>query len=112
MNKAQFLKLHMDLSIRIEKSREINSEPSATDPTQDIPIRMIEVTSMGVPINVKQYQAVYSNIKAENLSTIERRNCDKFDQLGELQDSVRKLQKKDITTNFVKPEKKQKKHEN
>lgn len=112
MNKQQFLKLHFNLTLQIEKSREINREPSATDPTQDIPIKMIEVTTMGVPINVKQYSQVYNNLKAENFTTIELRHNDQFDQLGELQESISSLQNKDITTTFVKPKKQQKKHEN
>lgn len=111
MKKSEFLKLHMDLSIKVEKTREVNPEPSATDPTQDIPVRMIEVTAMGVPTNVKQFKEVFSNVKAENFTTIEKRFNDVFDQLGELQSAVGKFRKKDITTNFVQPKKQQKKHE-
>lgn len=111
MKKSDFIALHLNLRVQIEKSKEFNPLPSDTDPTQDIPIKMIEVTALGVPVNVKQYKEVYSNIKAENFTSIEKRNCDVFDQLGELQNSVSKLQRKDIKTNYVQPTKKQKKHE-
>ena len=111
MTKSDFIKLHLNLRIQINKTSEYNPLDSDTDPTQDIPITMIEVTSMGVPTNVKERQAVFSNIKAENFTTIEKRFNDQFDQLGELQSSVSQLQNKNITTNYVKPSKKQKKHE-
>lgn len=111
MKKSDFIKLHLDLRIQIKKTAESNPLDSDTDPTQDIPIKMIEVTSMGVPINVKESQAVFSNIKAENFTTIEKRFNDQFDQLGELQLSVSQLQNKNIQTNYVKPSKKQKQHE-
>lgn len=111
MTKSDFIKLHLNLRIQISKTAESNPLDSDTDPTQDIPIKMIEVTSMGVPINVKERQAVFSNIKAENFTTIEKRFNDQFDQLGELQSSVAQLQNKNIQTNYVKPSKKQKQHE-
>lgn len=111
MKKSDFIKLHFNLRIQIKKTVEFNPLDSDTDPTQDIPIKMIEVTSMGVPVNVKERQAVFSNIKAENFTTIEKRFNDQFDQLGELQSSVAQLQNKNIKTNYVKPSKKQKTHE-
>lgn len=111
MKKSDFIKLHLNLRIQIKKTVEFNPLDSDTDPTQDIPIKMIEVTSMGVPINVKERQAVFSNIKAENFTSIEKRFNDQFDQLGELQSTVAQLQNKNIKTNYVIPSKKQKQHE-
>ena len=112
MKKNDFIKLHMELKIHIDKTREFNNEPSATDPTQDVPVRMIEITAMGVPTNVKEHKAVFSNIKAENFTSIEKRHMDVFDQFGELQNSIGELKQKNVTTNYVKPKKQQKKHEN
>ena len=54
MKKSDFIRLHMDLKINLPKTIESNPLKSCTDPTQDIPISMIEVTAMGIPTNVKQ----------------------------------------------------------
>lgn len=111
MTKKQFIELHSTLKVEIKKTIETNTIASATDPTQDVPVRNIECTALGIPTNVKELKKVYSNIKVENLTTIEKRNNDQFDQLGELQDSVKRVSQKGVTTNFVKPKKTPKKHE-
>lgn len=110
MNIEQFKQLHKNLKICVSKTIEHNPLPSATDPTQDIPIRMIEVNAMGVPLNVKEHKPVMNNLKVEQMTSIEKRNNDAFDNLGELQDLSAKVAQKGVTTNFIKP-KKQKKHE-
>lgn len=110
MNQKQFRYLHSNLVINVPKTLEVNSLPSATDPTQDIPVKMIEVTAAGIPINVRETKGVFSNLHAEQFTAIERRHNDKFDVLGELQESVKKVEGKNVTTNFVKP-KKQKQNE-
>lgn len=110
MKKSDFIRLHMDLTISLPKTKECNPLKSATDPTQDIPLRMVEMSAMGIPTNVKELKAIFNNIKAENFTSIERRFNDKFDQLGELQEASRQVSKKGVTTNY-KLSKKQKKHE-
>lgn len=111
MNKEQFKLLHKNINMQFSRTREYNPLPSATDPTQDVPIRMIEVNSLGEPMNVKQTKGIFSNLKPENFTAIERRNTDKFDALNELQQSAHEISSvKDIKSNY-KPIKKQKKHE-
>lgn len=105
MTISQYKQLHRDLRIYIPRKPDYNPLPSETDPTQDIPIRMIEVNSLGEPINVKQRKPVYSGVSADNLTTIEKRNCDQFDNVGELQESIKKVSTRGITTDFVKPKK-------
>ena len=111
MTRKQFIELHSQLSISIEKTIENNPIESATDPTQDIPVRNIECTAQGIPTNVKELRRAFSNIKVENFTTIEKRHNDQFDQLGELQESVSQFKGKDVTTNFVKPKKQKQNHE-
>lgn len=110
MNIEEFKTLHKNLCVRIPKTPESNSMPSDTDPTQDIPLRMVEVNALGAPVNVKERKVSYNNLKAENLSTIEKRNNDAFDQLGELQDLTKTAVGSGVSTDY-KPIKKQKKHE-
>lgn len=110
MKKEDFIKLHLNLKVCIDKSIIVNPLPSATDPTQDIPVRNIEVSALGVPLNVKEVKGVFSNLKIEQFTTIEKRNNDKFDVVAELQSSATSLQGKGVTTNYKIP-KKQKSHE-
>ena len=108
MNIAQFKQLHKNLRVFVPKTTEINPLPSATDPTQDIPIRMIEVNAMGVPLNVKERKTVMNGLKVEDMTTIEKRNNDKFDNLGELQELSSKVARKGVTTNFLNTKKQKK----
>lgn len=110
MTIKQFNELHLNLKVRVIIPRELNKVDSATDPTQDIPIRNIEVTATGQPINVKEGKKVLSGVSIENMTTIEKRHTDKFDIIGDFQDSVSKVSRKGVTTNF-KQTKKQKNHE-
>lgn len=111
MRKSEFIQLHKELRISIKRTFEYNPIPSDTDPTQDIPVKMIEVSAMGVPLNVKERKAVFSNLLADNLTSIEKRNNDKFDVLSELQNTAGKVSQTKIETNFIKQTPKQRKHE-
>lgn len=111
MTKDEFRTLHKDLRISVPKTPEMNHLPSATDPTQDIPVRMIQVNSLGEPMNVRQTKGVYSNLKPESFTSIEKRNNDKFDVLNELQNTVRDMSKK-VTINPKKQKQNESKENN
>ena len=53
MNVQQFRALHKDLRINIPRSYFKNGLPSATDPTQDVPLKMVQIIGDGIPLNVK-----------------------------------------------------------
>lgn len=109
MKKSDFIKLHMSLSINLPKSIENNPIPSATDPTQDIPIRMIEVSAAGVPLNVREVKCSYNGITADKLSSIDSRNCDVFDQLREYQNLTKRVARPGVSiTNPKNPKKNEK----
>ena len=101
MTKKQFIELHFNLKINVPKTLEINPFPSETDPTQDIPIKAIQITASGIPINVKQYQSVMSGVKVENFTSLEKRNNDVFDNVGELQEISKKMNKSGVSTDFI-----------
>ena len=112
MTIEQFKILHRNIRHCFPRTDEINNLPSVTDPTQDIPIRNIELTAAGIPINVKDLKGKMpmSGVPVESFTTIEKRNNDKFDVLGELQESAKLISRSGVQTNY-KPIKKQKKHE-
>jgi len=112
MTIEQFKTLHRNIRHCFPRTDEVNNLPSETDPTQDIPIRNIELTAAGIPINVKDLKGKMpmSGVPIEQLTSIEKRNNDKFDVLGELQESAKTISRSGATTNF-KPILKQKKHE-
>lgn len=64
---------------------ESNPLPSATDPTQDIPVKNIQLLANGEPLNVKRLPLQYTNFPSEKLTAADRRNNDHFDAVGELQ---------------------------
>lgn len=97
MRLSEYRSLHKNLNVVICKHFETNNVPSATDPTQDIPVRMIQMTASGVPLNVKQRDLKFNNLKIENLTTIEKRNNDVFDCVGELQENASKFNRKGIS---------------
>lgn len=111
MTLENYKKMRKLLSISLPKTIEFNPLPSDTDPTQDIPVKMIEVTAAGIPVNVKTTHGVFSNVKCENLTSIERRNNDKFDNVIELQRSIERVSRDGISTDYVQPTKTPKKHE-
>lgn len=62
-----------------------NPIPSDTDPTQDMPVKNIEFGINGVPVNVKVNRNLsYNNLPIEKMTSIDRRNNDAFDSVGEL----------------------------
>lgn len=91
MNRLQALEFHKQGMLCIPKFHPVNSVPSFTDPTQDIPIKRLQMAANGLPINVRQLNAVYSNSGVEKLTSIDRRNHDAFDALGELQSIEKKV---------------------
>ena len=48
----------------------------------------------------------FNNVKAENLTSIERRNNDVFDIYGEFQQTGHSISRKGVETDYVKPENK------
>lgn len=103
MNRAQFDELHSRGKVFVKKTIEYNPLPSATDPTQDVPLRMVEVNSLGQTVNVKTHNAVFSNVPADQLSSIERRHTDRFDALGELQSISSDVSSRGIVKTDYKP---------
>lgn len=91
MNRLQTLEFHKNGKMCIPKFHPKNSVPSSTDPTQDIPIKRLQMAANGLPINVRQFNTVYSNTGVEKLTSIDRRNHDVFDALGELQSLDKKV---------------------
>lgn len=62
-----------------------NELPSATDPTQDVPVSAIQFGLNDVPLNVQvNKRLAYNNRPIEQMSSIDRRNNDAFDSVGEL----------------------------
>lgn len=111
MNIIKFKELHLNLHVDAPRTVEQNFLPSATDPTQDIPVKAIQLAANGSPLNVKELALVMSNVKIENMTSIERRHTDVFDKVAELQNEISKVAQKGVTTNFTKPTKKQKQNE-
>lgn len=64
---------------------ERNDLPSCTDPTQDIPVKRLQLAANGVPVNVRDLHLPFTCLPASALTAADRRNFDKFDALGELQ---------------------------
>lgn len=97
MTREQFFTAHSRSVIFMGKFYEPNCLPSATDPTQDIPVGQINLGVDGEPLNVRRQSMDFANIPINQMTNIDRRNCDKFDILGEqmeLQQSVRNTIKK------------------
>lgn len=102
MTKKQFIDLHLNLRIHLPQTIEIIPIDSVTDPTLDVPIKAIQFAANGVPLNVKQFKEIFSNTKVEEFTSVEKRNNDQFDNYGELQNEIKKVTKKGVTTNFIK----------
>lgn len=109
MNQKQFRELHLKGRIYVNVYREVNNLPSATDPTQDVPVRNIQFMANGDPINVIKRNLAYNGLNPDQLSTIEKRHTDPFDVLGELQARERGLA---VDIAKYKQLKKQKENEN
>lgn len=92
MTQEQFRALRAHGKINVVIPQFENNLKSDTDPTQDVPVRAIQFLSDGVPLNVKKMNYPFNGFKTiDNLSAIEKRNMDKFDALGELQATERKV---------------------
>lgn len=104
MTYAQQRELHSCGVIKIPRSHFPNPIPSDTDPTQDVPIKNIQFGINGEPLNVRK-QNMANGVSIDEMSSIDRRNTDKFDVLGELQASQRSASK---TINDIKQQKNEK----
>lgn len=82
--------LHSDGRISIPRTCYANPIPSDTDPTQDVPIKNIQLGLNGEPLNVRKL-SMSNGVPIDALSAIDRRNMDKFDVLGELQANQRSV---------------------
>lgn len=91
MTQQQFRELHSRGRLYVSTVSAVNSLPSDTDPTQDVPVRQIQFMANGEPINVKKRNAEFNYLSPDKLSTIEKQHSDAFDVLGELQRRQRSL---------------------
>lgn len=103
MKKSEFIVLHANLRIKLPTRFEVNLLDSDTDPTQDIPIKAIQLNANGMPLNVRNYNGIFSGVRIEDFTSIEKRNNDQFDNLGELQNLSQKVSKKGVSTTYEKP---------
>ena len=103
MKKSDFITLHANLRIMLPKTFEVNLLDSDTDPTQDIPIKAIQLGANGLPLNVRDYKGIFSNVRIEDFTSIEKRNNDQFDNLGELESLSKKVSKNGVSTTYEKP---------
>lgn len=90
MNINTFRKLHLTHFFDNKHYYESNPLPSATDPTQDIPVKNIQLLASGEPLNVRKLPLAYTCAPVEKLTAADRRNNDVFDAVGELQALERK----------------------
>lgn len=105
MNRIQLLTLHKKGTIKIPRSVFPNELPSDTDPTQNTPVqRIYRAMVSGEPIDVRQNKMCFSNVHADQLTAIDKRNTDAFDAFAEL-----RQHKKTITTSVGLIDKRQKK---
>lgn len=86
MDYKTFMSLHRKGKLFLPREQFKNPLPSSTDPTQDIPIKKLQMAANGIPVNVSMRKDLYyTNRGTETLCTIDSRNNDKFDVAGELQ---------------------------
>ena len=69
---------------------EFNGAPSQTDPTQDIPVKRLQLAANGVPINVRQHnmsftEPIFNNGKKIDIPSYRQKNRDNFDVVSDLQ---------------------------
>lgn len=77
--------LHRKGKVFCPRSIEFNILPSATDPTQDMPMSQVELLANGMPVNVNVVNLPMTGVKIEEMTSIDRRLRDKFDVFGEFQ---------------------------
>lgn len=110
MTSEMFRALHKkNLPFFVGRNLDKNPLDSSTDPTQDVPVKRIMFNALGVPMNcTENKRLVHSNIPLDKMTTLDKRNFDKFDALGELQDagnSVHRVAKREILKNTIENEK-------
>lgn len=85
MNIAQYRVMQKTMQSPIIKHFDTNDIPSATDPTLDVPVSAIQFGINDVPLNVNvNKRLAYNNRPIEQMLSIDRRNTDPFDAVGEL----------------------------
>lgn len=97
-----FKLLHKNLKVCVIKTNDFNPLSSDTDPTQDIPISRVEMAANGLPLNVKVHNMPMTGTKVEDFTSLEKRNTDTFDQLGEYRNLVSDVSRVS-STNYIKP---------
>lgn len=85
MNREQFRTLNKRGNLSIPRTKENNSLPSDTDPTQNCPIaKVYNAMVTGKPIDIKEHKVAFNNLHADQFTSIERRNNDAFDVYAEM----------------------------
>lgn len=84
MDRNQLYDLHSHGKVDFYKPSELNVLPSATDPTQVCSVqKMYHALVNGQPISIPENKMQFNNLKVDDLSSLEKRNCDKFDVFAE-----------------------------
>lgn len=80
--RAGMKSMHMPCTRKFDN----NPLPSSTDPTQDVPVSQIQFGLNDVPLNVRinNKRLAYTNLFIDQMSSVDRRNNDVFDAVGEL----------------------------
>lgn len=105
MNQVQYRAMQKSLISPILLHFDTNNIPSATDPTQDVPVSAIQFGLNDVPLNVNiNKHLAFNNRPIEQMSSIDRRNFDAFDAVGEL----RALERSNASKNDINYKKSQK----
>lgn len=90
MTRTQFRELSRQGRSFLPRSIFHSSVPSATDPTQDVPVsKVYNAMTTGIPLDIGQNPMSFNALHAEDLSSLEKKNNDSFDVFAE----SRKVQK-------------------
>lgn len=66
--------------VNVPTSHEKNTGISMTDPTQACPVKNVyEALVNGRPLDISEHENIYNGVKVDDLSSIEKRHCDRFD---------------------------------
>lgn len=94
MTRTQFRELSRQGRSFIPRSVFSVSVPSATDPTQDVPVsRVFSAMTTGVPLDIHQNPMSFNALHAEDLSSLEKKNNDSFDVFAESRNVQKGLDK-------------------
>lgn len=101
MTREQFRQLNKNGQMFLPRSVFPNELPSDTDPTLNVPVaKVYNAMVNGLPLDVRPNKMAFNNLHADEMTTIERRNTDKFDVVSEarrvqnnVDTSVKKLTK-------------------